>query len=182
MKQIQILSLLLFAAMTFFSCGDNDDEPTTVPQNPQPEATILPVTKYYSAEEFLGLFANRTWYEWQICDVYADGTTGSDILKDFDGYAPMTLKVTDNNSLNVTIKYADPHIAIHDTLLAYRFDEGNKFQLGNDDALYECYHSSMTVLEVNDTVMRCLGSVFAPNRNEKKEQKPVASLFLFHRR
>ena len=184
MKQKWMYYSLLFAAITIMSCGDDTAENVPTPNTPktQSEATILPVTKYYSAEEFLALFTNRTWNEWEVHDVYADSTIGGNVLREIDGYAPMTIRVIDKSTMNVNIKYEDPHISAHDTLLVYRFEDGNKFQFGKDDCLYECYHSPMTVLEINDTVMRCLGSVFAPNRSNTKEQKPVAGLFLFHRR
>jgi hypothetical protein len=139
--------------------------------------SLLPVVKYYSVAEFHNLLKGGTWYESQAYDVYADGTVGKEILGELIGYAGLSFTAVSNTELSLYIEVVDPTVDDYHGKTGYSFELGNKFQFAYNSHLSDFYHKPMTVLEINDSLMRCQGVVFS----EKWAPDAVAGLYVFRK-
>ena len=139
--------------------------------------TLIPVVKYYTADEFRSLLKGGTWHESQAYDVYADGHLGTGIITNIDGYSTLDFTLMNDSTFSLYIELEDPTMEAYKDTTGYTFGLGNKFQFTNHRHLFDFYHYPMTVLEINDSVMRCLGVVFS----EKWAPDAVAGQYVFRK-
>ena len=161
------LLFLLFAALN--SCSKDDDEAT------ETKPTVLPIVKGYTEAEFHDCFVGKTWIETAVHDVYADGHMTDNYYQNAEDMASMRWEVKSNEGISLHIQAEDPTIPAVDTLITYKYSMGNVLQLNPGNGLDQCYQQPMTVLEINDSILRCLGAV----RSKTLTPEAVNGLYVF---
>ena len=146
------ICLFLFLTLSLTACNDDDGATETKP-------TVPPIVKGYTEAEFHDCFVGKTWIEVAVHDVYADGHMTDNYYQNAEDMASMRWKVKSNEGISLHIQAEDPTIPAVDTLITYTYSTGNVLQLNPGNGLDQCYQQPMTVLEINDSILRCLGAV-----------------------
>jgi hypothetical protein len=182
------VSFLMFAVLLGMLACSKDDEGTedvasqpVVKDSVTTASTVLPIVREYSPQEFLSLFAGHQWAESRIYDVFSDGHLGEEIFRNTCGLSPCVFHVLDDHSARLIVITEDPTdpVPAVDTLCTYTYAERNRLSLKFPTEVggTQQYKEPMTVLEINDSVMRCLGPVFV----KKWAPEAVNGLFVYTR-
>jgi hypothetical protein len=93
-------------------------------------------------------------------DVYPDGRLGEDIFSHTDGLNLQRLYVQDESTVRFFSTSDDPSSPDIDSLATYTYADRNQLSFKRLDGFGTQYTGPLTVLEINDSVMRCLGPVY----------------------
>ena len=139
----------------------------------------LSVAKEYSRQEFLSLFVGHRWSEYCVFDVFPDGHIGEEILIRICGGPRRSLHVQDDNVVQFVAIFDGPpnHADTLETLGTYNYTERNLLRIKIPKNSHFQYSNPLTVLEINDSVMRCLGPVFS----KKRVPEAVNGLYVYRR-
>lgn len=106
-----------------------------------------------SKEDFLAVFLTGGWAEAEIYDVYPDGSLGTEILSNIDGYAPQCFAAKDPGTLKMYLSSnADPDYFRY-RMTAFDYEPAaNQLIYGN---------RNLTVASIDEDYMVCYGPVFS---------------------